>query len=52
MESNTKRTVDALTAFVERASKKGATAGEVEALSAVAEVLLRYFSSGILDTKS
>ena len=52
MKENAKRIVDALTAFVERAASKEATAEEVEALPAVAEVLLSYFSSGVLDTAS
>ena len=47
-----KQVVDALTAFVERASKENATADELNALPAVAEVLRRYFSSGMLDIAS
>lgn len=38
--------------FVDRVVKKDATAAEVEALPAVAEVLLCYFSSGISDSIS
>ncbi len=46
------RVVEALVRFVERVSKESATAAETEALPAVAEVLLRYFSSGVLDSIS
>lgn len=42
----------ALLEFVKRATTKGATAEEVAALPAVAEILLRYFSSGISDNIS
>lgn len=50
VDKNVKPVIDALTAFIERASKENATADELKALPAVAEVLLRYFSSGVLDT--
>lgn len=50
MREDAKLVVDALIEFVEHASKIDATAAEVEALPAVAEILLNYFSSGILDT--
>lgn len=38
-ESETKRFVESLLSFIERASQKDATAAEVEALPAVAKVL-------------
>ena len=51
-DKNVKQVVDALTAFVERASKENATADELNALPAVAEVLRRDLSSGMLDIAS
>ena len=47
--ANAKPVTEALIAFVKRVSEGAATAAEVEALPAVASVLLDYFSSGILD---
>lgn len=47
-----KRTAKSLVAFVERAASEKATAEEVEVLPAVAQVLLNYFSAGVLDTIS
>lgn len=47
--ANAKPVTEALIAFVKRVSEGDATAAEVEALPAVASVLLDYFSSGILD---
>lgn len=47
-----RQVANALIGFVERVSKENATTNELEALPEVAEVLLRYFSSGMLDTTS